>query len=60
MNFLNDIHLKGNNVVQKQNSYTSECIPTDDLVPKTRCSRNQHSMVFQTLIANTDVYKVSF
>ena len=32
----------------------------DDLVPKTRRSRNQHSMIFQTLIANTDVYKGSF
>ena len=30
-------------------------IPTDDLIPKTR-----HSMVFQTPIANTDVYKGSF
>ena len=35
-------------------------IPTDDLVPKTRCCRNQHSMAFQTPIANTDVYKGSF
>ena len=36
------------------------CIPTDDLIPKTRCCRNQHSMAFQTPIANTDVYKCSF
>ena len=35
-------------------------IPTDDLIPKTRRCRNQHSMAFQTLIANTDVYKGSF
>ena len=35
-------------------------IPTDDLIPKTRCCRNQHSMAFQTPIANTDVYKGSF
>ena len=35
-------------------------IPTDDLIPKTRCCRNQHSMAFQTHIANTDVYKGSF
>ena len=34
-------------------------IPTDDLIPKTRCCRNQHSMAFQTPIANTDVYKGS-
>ena len=34
-------------------------VPTDDLIPKTRCCRNQHSMAFQTPIANTDVYKGS-
>ena len=32
-------------------------VPTDDLIPKTRRARNQHSMAFQTAIANTDVYK---
>ena len=26
-------------------------VPTDDLFPKTRCCRNQHSMAFQTPIA---------
>ena len=31
-----------------------------DLIPKTRRCRNQHSMAFQTPIANTDVYKGSF
>ena len=35
-------------------------VPTDDLIPKTRRRRNQHSLVFQTPIANTDVYKGSF
>ena len=35
-------------------------VPTDDLISKTRCCRNQHSMAFQTPIANTDVYKGSF
>ena len=35
-------------------------VPTDDLIPKTRRARNQHSMAFQTPIANTDVYKGSF
>ena len=35
-------------------------IPTKDLIPKTRCGRNQHSKAFQTPIANTDVYKCSF
>ena len=28
-------------------------VPTDDLIPKTRRCRNQHSMAFQTPIANT-------
>ena len=31
-------------------------VPTDDLIPKTRRCRNQHSMAFQTPIANTDVH----
>ena len=35
-------------------------VPTDDLIPKTRCCRNQHSMAFQTPTANADVYKGSF
>ena len=35
-------------------------VPTDYLIPKTRRCRNQHSMAFQTPIANTDVYKGSF
>ena len=35
-------------------------VPTDDPIPKTRCARNQHSMAFQTSIANIGVYKGSF
>ena len=35
-------------------------VPTDDLIPKTRRCRKQHTMAFQTPIANTDVYKGSF
>ena len=35
-------------------------VPTEDLIPKTRHCRNQHSAAFQTPIANTDVYKDSF
>ena len=35
-------------------------VPTDDLIPKTRRFRNQHSMAVQTPIANTDVYNGSF
>ena len=34
-------------------------VPTDDLIPKVRPARNQHSIAFQTPIANTDVYKAS-
>ena len=34
-------------------------VPTDDLIPKTRRCRNQHSVAFQTPTANTDVYKGS-
>ena len=33
-------------------------IPTDDLIPKIRRGRNQHSMAYQTPIADTDVYKM--
>ena len=33
---------------------------TDDLIPKIRCCRNQHTMAFQPPIANTDVYNGSF
>ena len=40
--------------------HMSHMIPTDDLIPKTRRCRNQHSMTFQTPIANTDVYRGSF
>ena len=35
-------------------------VPADDLIPKTRHCRNQHSMAFQTYIASTDIYKGSF
>ena len=32
-------------------------IPTDDLIPKTRHGRNQHSLAFQIPSASKDVYK---
>ena len=32
-------------------------IPTDDLIPKTRRGRNQHSLAFQIPSASKDVYK---
>ena len=35
-------------------------IPTDDLIPKTRRGRNQHSLTFQIPSASKDVYKYSF
>ena len=35
-------------------------IPTDDLIPKNRLCRNQHSMVFQIPSASKDAYKKSF
>ena len=35
-------------------------IPTDDLIPKVRSCRNQHSMAFQVPSASKDTYKNSF
>ena len=35
-------------------------MPTDDLIPKTRRGRNQHSLAFQIPSASKDVYKYSF
>ena len=35
-------------------------IPTDDLIPKTRRGRNQHSLAFQIPSASKDVYKYCF
>ena len=35
-------------------------IPTDDLVPPNRCTRNHHSVAYQTPLAGTDIYKSSF
>ena len=35
-------------------------IPTDDLIPKTRRGRNQHSLAFQIPSASKDVNKYSF
>ena len=35
-------------------------IPTDDLIPKTRYGRNQHSLAFQIPSASKDVYMYSF
>ena len=34
-------------------------IPTDDLIPKTRRGRNQHSLAFQIPSASKDFYKYS-
>ena len=35
-------------------------IPTNDLAPPNRCTRNHYSMAFQTLLVGTDIYKSSF
>ena len=35
-------------------------IPTDDLIPKNRRCRNQHSLVFQIPTASKDAYKENF
>ena len=35
-------------------------IPTDDLIPKNRRCRNQHSLVFQIPSASKEAYKSSF
>ena len=35
-------------------------IPTGDLFPPNRRTRNHHSLVFQTPLAGTDIYKSSF
>ena len=35
-------------------------IPTNDLVPPIRRTRNYHSLAFQTPLAGTDIYKFSF
>ena len=35
-------------------------IPTDDLIPKNRRCRNQHSLIFQIHTASKEVYKKSF
>ena len=35
-------------------------IPTDDLIPKTRRGRNQHSLAFQIPLASKNVYMYSF
>ena len=35
-------------------------IPTDDLIPKTRRGRNQHSLAFHIPSASKDVYQYSF
>ena len=35
-------------------------IPTDDLIPKNRRCRNQHSLVFQIPTASIDAYLKSF
>ena len=35
-------------------------IPTGNLIPLVKRCRNDHSMAYQVLIANTDIYKCNF
>ena len=35
-------------------------LPTGDLIPKTRCCKNQHSMAFLIPSASVEAYKCSF
>ena len=35
-------------------------IPTNDLVPPIRCTRNHHSLAFQIPVAGTGIYMSSF
>ena len=56
-----------NSVQQQLRSYNASMaislqarIPTDDLIPKTRCGRNQHSLAFQIPSASKDGYQYSF
>ena len=41
-------------------SYTQYTVHEDDLIPKTRRGRNQHSLAFKIPSASKDVYKYSF
>ena len=63
INFYQNSSICSEDIVEKH-IFTSikgkASVPTDDLIPKIRRCRNQHSMAFQTPIANTDVYKGSF
>ena len=46
--------------LKKRRKDSKARIPTDDLIPKTRRGRNQHSLAFQIPSASKDVYKYSF
>ena len=46
-------------VIQYKGLKGKASIPTDDLIPLVRRCRNHHSMAYQILIANTDIYKCS-
>ena len=52
---------KGNRLILMYKDLKGKArIPTDDLIPKNRRCRNQHSMVFQIPSASKDSYKKSF
>ena len=41
-------------------AFSPKVIPTDDLIPKNRRCRNQHSLAFQIPSASKEAYKSSF
>ena len=51
-------------MLREQKNLDTQCLgyvsQNVSLIPKTRRGRNQHSLAFQTPIANTDVYKSCF
>ena len=52
---------KGNRLILLYKGLKGQArIPTDDLIPKTMCCRNQHSMAFQIPSASVEAYKCSF
>ena len=52
--------LKWDSLKKKKYLKGAASIPTDDLIPLIRRSRNHHSLTFQTPAARTDIYKGSF
>ena len=58
--FLKKMRKDNRNILLYKGLKDKAMIPTDDLIPKSRRDRNQHSLAFQIPSANKDVYKYSF